>query len=57
MPSVVADPWRRRCPEGHTTVIHRSGKRGDVPAHYDCESCETEYEYVVDVKTGRRIEA
>jgi len=44
----MSDPWRYRCPEGHTSIVRR--------AHggYRCQSCDAEYDAdPVDAKSGR----
>jgi len=42
----MPDPWRRRCPEGHTSIVTRPSK-----STYRCHSCEQVYRgEPVDVK-------
>lgn len=33
----MREPWRYRCPEGHTSITRR------VPGGYRCDSCERQY--------------
>lgn len=42
------EPWRRRCPEGHTSW------RCHGPDYY-CTQCERYFETLVDAKTGREV--
>lgn len=44
----MSDPWRRRCPEGHTSWR----TRGD---RYYCYSCEAHFDQLVDAKTGHPV--
>ena len=45
----MSEPWRYRCPEGHTSIEQRSSKEA-----YRCRSCErTYYGEPVDVKRDR----
>ena len=53
---MTVEPWRKRCPKGHTTVVRVTAgpqSNRDEPA-YVCESCEAEYNYIVDVKRDER---
>lgn len=43
-----ADPWRRRCPEGHCSW--RPNSKG-----YYCRECQTNYDQLVDQKTGKLV--
>lgn len=44
----MSDPWRHRCPEGHT-ALKRYGE------DYYCQSCDQVYDHLVDAKTGRVV--
>lgn len=51
----MSDPWRTRCPNGHTSVTLRVGgpqSSREEPA-YTCKHCG-DVPYVVDVKTGEQ---
>ena len=59
-----ADPWRYRCPEGHTDVVERRDERsrgGAAPAtRFYCRSCkdgdgDPHCEHVIDAKTGQEV--
>lgn len=41
------DPWRVRCPEGHTNIFRRPGGK------WDCATCGVSHDWVVDSKTDR----
>jgi uncharacterized membrane protein YkoI len=52
--------WRYRCPEGHTTLMHRTDDDGRD--YYECESCrkrgdDWKYRHKIDAKTGERVHA
>ena len=54
----MSDPWRYRCPNGHTSWTIRSTDRGfhngePAETRYRCETCGAEFNQLFDVKTGR----
>jgi hypothetical protein len=46
------DPWRLRCPNDHTDW-HR---RDSGEYNYLCKSCGERFKYLIDAKTGERVE-
>ena len=59
------DPWRLRCPEGHSALrrrrdpLHDPTERG--PRFY-CDSCRAAgadpvHDHAIDAKTGRQVSA
>lgn len=59
------DPWRRRCPRGHSNVQRRldDDQHGRSPeSPFYCDTCkdaglDPHHDHVVDAKTGREITA
>lgn len=59
-----SEPWRLRCPNGHTSPKHRGGRLQDPRGssapespYYFCEACERAYAYAVDAKTSEEVPA
>lgn len=42
------DPWRYRCPEGHTTWAR-------FETHYYCQHCEERFDRLTDWKTKEKV--
>lgn len=43
----MSDPWRYRCPEGHTSLESRTRS-----GTYRCRPCDEIYDQLLDAKTG-----
>ena len=48
----MTDPWRYRCPEGHTSWTPVSSDRGRNGPHvkYYCRTCKDHYDELIDAK-------
>ena len=48
----MSDPWRYRCPEGHTSWTPVSSDRGRNGPHvkYYCRTCKDHYVELIDAK-------
>jgi len=52
----MTDPWRYRCPDGHTNIETRvRTMQNDTGIQYRCRTCEKTYERLIDVKTGKEV--
>ena len=55
------DPWRYRCPEGHTTWTSTQSGMKQAKAPFYCISCQRKdgvsphFEKLTDAKTGKRV--
>lgn len=61
---MTRDPWRLRCPQGHTAIIRRTpGPTTQLEeAHWYCRSCgagdgDPRHGHAVDAKTGEEVPA
>jgi len=48
----MTDPWRYRCPEGHTswTPVSSDQHRGRQTVKYYCRTCKDHYSELIDAK-------
>lgn len=61
MSNPLADPWRLRCPNGHTRGNCRPVRDPDKPDYY-CHACkkhgdDPRFDRFVDAKTDQRVVA
>lgn len=45
------DPWRYRCPDGHTswTPVRVDPHDGDPSTEYYCRTCKEHYDHLLDM--------
>lgn len=52
----MTDPWRYRCPNGHSCIVARIENSMHAPqepeAKYYCKICQTSFDTPIDAKTG-----